>query len=63
MKLSEMIVVIVKEIILGKNIDFCCFINVGFFDEEIVVKLKDFVFDEFIEYVRKWFFGDKKEEN
>lgn len=63
MKSSEMIAAIVKEIILGKNTDFRCFTNAGFLDEEIAAKLKDPASDESIEYARKRFFGDKKEEN
>ena len=62
MKSSE-IAAIVKEIILGKNTNFRCFTNVGFLDEEIAAKLKDPASDESIEYARKRFFEDKKEEN
>ena len=60
MKSSE-IAAIVKEIILGKNTNFRCFTNVGFFDEEIAAKLKDPASDESIEYARKRFFEEKEE--
>ena len=63
MKSSEMVAAIVKEIILGKNTNFRCFTNVGFLDEEIAAKLKDPASDESIEYARKRFFEDKKEDN
>jgi len=57
------IAAIVKEIILGRNTNFRCLINVEFFNEEIGTKLKDSATNKPIEMMKTRFFEEQKGEN
>jgi len=60
---SSKIAAVVKEIILGKNTNFRCQINVDFLAGEIASKLKDPASNEPIDLITKRFFGEQKDKN